>query len=460
MTTSHDNTDTAPEPTRVLLGVSGGIAAYKAPDLVRRLSERGADVQVVLTRAAASFVTPLSLQAVSGRPVRSVLLEPEAEAGMDHIALARWADRVLVAPATAHLLARLAHGLADDLLTTLLLASEAPVWLAPAMNHRMWLHPATADNLRTLQRRGCRILGPASGAQACGEIGPGRMLEPIELAEALLSAPLSAPSSAPRPTSTPADPSITSSSRSGLGSTGSKPGGIDTDRSGPLLEQVSAGEALAGVHVLVTAGPTREPIDPVRYVGNRSSGKMGYALASAMHRAGARVTLVSGPTCLDSPRGVDRIQVSTAAEMHQAVMQRVTGADLFIAAAAVADYRPSTPRTAKMKKGQETLTLELVRNPDILADVAALPSPPFMVGFAAETDSVESYAARKLESKGIDMIAANQVGGPVGGFESDENALVVLWRGGECRLAMMPKPALAEALTELIAKRYAPSPSS
>lgn len=414
MTNCHEKSAPTTEPPRVLLGVSGGIAAYKAPDLVRRLGERGADVQVVLTRAAAEFVTPLSLQAVSGRPVRTALLEPEAEAGMDHIALARWAQQVLVAPATAHLLARLAHGLADDLLTTLLLATRAPVWLAPAMNQQMWRHPATAQNVRILEQRGCRILGPGVGAQACGETGPGRMLEPVDIAEALLS-----------------------------------PG-----------EPPPVGRPLTGVRVLMTAGPTREPIDPVRYVGNRSSGKMGYALASALRRAGAGVTLISGPTCLACPEGVSRVDVSTAADMHDAVMRRANEADLFIGAAAVADYRPASPRTAKMKKDNETLTLDLVRNPDILADVAALPSPPFTVGFAAETDSVESYAARKLASKGIDMIAANQVGGAAGGFESDDNALTVLWAGGERRLPMMPKPALADALTELIAERYASSSAS
>jgi phosphopantothenoylcysteine decarboxylase/phosphopantothenate--cysteine ligase len=393
-------------PEKVLLGISGGIAAYKTPDLVRRLRERGVEVQVVMTRAAAAFVTPLTLQAVSGRPVRSALLDPEAEAGMDHIELARWADRILLAPASAHLIARLAHGLADDLLTTLVLASSAPLWLAPAMNHRMWLHPATQVNVGRLVERGCTLLGPASGAQACGESGPGRMLEPDEIAERLCAA-----------------------------------------SPGPL----------AGRRVLLTAGPTREAIDPVRYIGNRSSGKMGYALAAALADLGAKVTLVSGPTALDCPPRVERVAVESAAEMHQAVMARVGGCDLFVAAAAVADYRPQTEATAKIKKSAASLTLNLVRNGDILAEVAGLPQPPFTVGFAAETDDVEGYAAAKLEAKGLAMIAANQVGSGQGGFESDENALLVLWRGGRHRFPMMPKTQLGVALAHLIAERYAAS---
>ncbi|MCG6941890.1 MAG: bifunctional phosphopantothenoylcysteine decarboxylase/phosphopantothenate--cysteine ligase CoaBC [Thiohalocapsa sp.] len=397
---------------KILLGVSGGIAAYKCPELVRRLVERGATVQVVMTEAAASFVTPLSLQAVSGRPVRSALLDPRAEAGMDHIALARWADQILIAPATAHLIARLACGLADDLLTTLVLASTAPVTVAPAMNQQMWQHPATVANVETLRRRGYRLLGPAAGAQACGETGPGRMLEPADIADALL-----------------ADAAAGTSA------------------------------ALAGRHVLLTAGPTREAIDPVRYVGNRSSGKMGYALAAALRRAGAEVTLVSGPTALPAPAGVTRIDVETAAEMHAAVMARARDAAIFVAAAAVADYRPAAPHPGKLKKHADTLTLELVRNPDILADVAALTADrPFTVGFAAETDDVEAHALAKLHNKGLDMIAANRVGSGVG-FEADDNALLVFWHGGRHALPMMPKPALAEALTALIADRYAASTS-
>jgi len=397
---------------KILLGVSGGIAAYKTPELVRRLVAGGAAVQVVMTAAAASFVTPLTLQAVSGRPVRSDLLAPEAEAGMDHIALARWADAVLLAPATAHLIARLAHGLADDLLTTLVLATTAPVTIAPAMNQQMWLHPATLANVHRLAQRGCRLLGPASGAQACGDTGPGRMLEPADIAATMLA------------------------------------GVVDTE------------QALAGVPVLLTAGPTREAIDPVRFVGNRSSGKMGYALAAALARAGAQVTLISGPVHLPCPAGVSRVSVESAAEMHAAVMARVADCALFIAAAAVADYRPAAPRPAKLKKHADHLTLALVRNADILAEVAARPDKPFTVGFAAETEAVERHAREKLARKGLDMIAANRVGAAAGGFEADDNALTVLWPGGGKSLALMPKPALATALVELIAERYATSASS
>ncbi len=397
---------------KILLGVSGGIAAYKTPELVRRLVAGGAAVQVVMTAAAASFVTPLTLQAVSGRPVRSDLLAPEAEAGMDHIALARWADAVLLAPATAHLIARLAHGLADDLLTTLVLATTAPVTIAPAMNQQMWLHPATLANVHRLAQHGCRLLGPASGAQACGDTGPGRMLEPADIAATMLA------------------------------------GVVDTER------------ALAGVPVLLTAGPTREAIDPVRFVGNRSSGKMGYALAAALARAGARVTLISGPVHLPCPAGVSRVSVESAAEMHAAVMARVADCALFIAAAAVADYRPAAPWPAKLKKDADHLTLALVRNADILAEVAARPDKPFTVGFAAETEAIERHAREKLARKGLDMIAANRVGAAAGGFEADDNALTVLWPGGGKSLALMPKPALATALVALIAERYATSASS
>ncbi len=396
---------------KILLGVSGGIAAYKTPELVRRLVERGACVQVVMTAAAAAFVTPLSLQSVSGRPVRTALLAPEAEAGMDHIALARWADQVVLAPATAHLIARLAHGLADDLLTTLVLATSAPVTIAPAMNQQMWQHPATMANIAMLTERGCRLLGPASGEQACGEQGPGRMLEPAAIAAALLAPP------------------------------------------------PAAAGALAGVPVLLTAGPTREAIDAVRYVGNRSSGKMGYALAAALAGAGARVTLVSGPAQLPCPTGVQRVVVESAAEMHDAVMARVADCALFIAAAAVADYRPAQSLPGKLKKHADTLTIQLVRNPDILAEVAARPDKPFTVGFAAETEGLEAAARDKLGRKGLDMIAANEVGAAAGGFEADDNALLVLWPGGRRTLPMMPKPALATALTQLIAERYAASAS-
>ncbi|KAA6185314.1 bifunctional phosphopantothenoylcysteine decarboxylase/phosphopantothenate--cysteine ligase CoaBC [Thiohalocapsa marina] len=395
----------ASSPRKILLGISGGIAAYKTPELVRRLRERGAEVQVVMTRAAGAFVTPLSLQAVSGRPVRTELLDPAAEAGMDHIELARWPDAILLAPATAHLIARLAHGLADDLLTTLALAADVPLWLAPAMNQGMWRHPATAANAALLAARGCVLLGPDDGPQACGDIGPGRMLAPEDIV-ARLCAPAAGP--------------------------------------------------LQGRRVLMTAGPTREAIDPVRFIGNRSSGKMGYALAAALGGLGAEVILVSGPTALACPSGVERIAVESAAQMHAAVMARASDCHIFVAAAAVADYRVERPAVAKIKKQAETLTLGLVRNPDILADVAALPQPPFTVGFAAETHDLEAHATAKLERKRLDMIAANHVGDGAG-FEVDDNALLVFWRGGQQRLPTMPKASLGVALAQLIGARYAAS---
>jgi len=387
----------------VLLGVSGGIAAYKSAELVRRLGEHGAEVRVVMTAAAQSFITPLTLQALSGHEVRCDLLDPGAEAGMDHIELARWADLVLVAPATADLMARLAAGLADDLLTTLVLATTAPVFLAPAMNHRMWLHRATQENLARLRDRDVRILGPAVGDQACGEQGPGRMLEPGDILAALA---------------------------------------------------LGTGLPLAGRRVLVTAGPTREALDPVRYISNRSSGRMGYALAGALAARGADPVLVSGPSALDTPPGVERVPVESALEMEAAVMARIEGCDLFIATAAVADYRPPAPAAEKIKKNQAEMSLRLVKNPDILARVAALAQGPFTVGFAAETRHLEAHALEKLTAKGLDMIAANLVGGETGGFERAENALLVLWPGGRKSLPLSPKPRLAEALADLIVERY------
>jgi phosphopantothenoylcysteine decarboxylase/phosphopantothenate--cysteine ligase len=398
-------------PTKVLLGVSGGIAAYKAAELVRRLREAGAEVRVVMTAAAQAFVAPLTFQALSGHAVRSDLLDPSAEAGMGHIELARWADLILVAPATADLLARLAHGLADDLLTTLALASVAPLVVAPAMNQAMWRHPATRDNLRVLRGRGVRVLGPEQGGQACGDTGPGRMLEPAEIVAALYP-------------------------RCALP---------------------------AGCRVLVTAGPTREPLDPVRFLGNRSSGRMGYALAQALAARGAEVCLVSGPSALEPPSVAEFVRVETGIEMHAAVMARAARCDLFVAVAAVADYRPVAPHATKIKKSEDAMTLCLVKNPDILADVAALPGGPFTVGFAAETEQVEPYARGKLAAKGLDMIAANLVGGPAdrlhGGFDSEDNALLVLWEGGGRSLPLMSKGLLAAELADLICERYLASTS-
>jgi phosphopantothenoylcysteine decarboxylase / phosphopantothenate---cysteine ligase len=389
---------------RILLGVTGSIAAYKSAELVRRLREAGAVVRVAMTAAATEFVRPLTFQALSGNPVHLALLDPAAEAGMGHIELARWADAVLVAPASADFMARLAHGLADDLLATLCLATRAPLLLAPAMNRSMWQHAATQDNRRVLERRGVRLLGPEEGGQACGESGPGRMIEPAPLVDALAAL--------------------------------FRPG------------------RLQGLTVLVTAGPTREAIDPVRYVGNRSSGRMGYAVAAAAAEAGARVVLVSGPGALEAPAGVECIRVESAQEMHDAVLGRAAEADIFVAAAAVADYRPAAPAAHKIKKGAQTLTLALERTPDILAAVAGLTRPPFTVGFAAETERLEEHALAKLSGKALDMIAANRVGEAGSGFEAEENALQVYWTGGARALARAPKPRLARELIALVAERY------
>ena len=395
----------SPPNRKIVLGVAGGIAAYKACDLVRHLRARNLDVRVVMTAAAREFVAPLTFQALSSNPVRHALLDERAEAGMGHIELARWADLVLIAPATANVLARLAHGLADDLLTTLCLATTAPLVLAPAMNRQMWQAGATRANVAALLDRGVAVLGPGEGDQACGEVGPGRMLEPEEIAA--------------------------------------------------RVEARFGGGALAGVEVLVTAGPTREALDPVRFLTNHSTGKMGYAVAGAAAEAGARVALVSGPTALAPPSGVERIDVTSAGEMHAEVMARAARCDVFIAAAAVADYRPARRAEQKIKKGDGPAALDLVRTPDIVASVAAMDGRPFTVGFAAETESVEAHARDKLERKGLDMIAANRVGLPDRGFASDRNALSVLWRGGGCReLALAPKAELARSLVGLVAERY------
>ncbi len=389
----------------VLLGVTGGIAAYKSAELTRLLSKAGAEVRVVMTRAATAFVAPLTFQALSGNPVGVELMDPEGSSAMGHIELARWADLVVIAPATADFLARLAHGLADDLLSTICLATTAPVAVVPAMNRRMWLAAATRDNQALLRKRGIAFLGPAEGEQACGEVGPGRMLEP----ETILAR---------------------------------------------VAERFAPG-VLAGLSVLITAGPTREAVDPVRFLGNRSSGKMGYALAAAAARAGGGITLVSGPVALETPAGVQRMDVLSAADMHAVVMERVTDNDIFIGAAAVADYRPAAYAPAKIKKDQAVLTLSLERTVDILAEVAKLPARPFTVGFAAETGDIEVNARKKLQEKSLDMLAANQVGEAGPGFETEDNALWVLWPGGDRELPLAPKRELAQELIQLIAERYA-----
>lgn len=396
-----------PHSPRILLGVSGGIAAYKAAELVRRLRERNAQVRVVMTENAARFVTPLTFQALSGEAVRTSLWDDAAEAAMGHIELARWATRIVIAPASADLIARLAHGLADDLLTTLCLASEAPITIAPAMNRVMWQQPTVQDNIATLTSRGVQVLGPDAGGQACGETGAGRMWEALAIAEAVLA---------------------------------------------PAQSQDWAGR-----RVLITAGPTYEDLDPVRYLGNRSSGRMGYAIAAAAAAQGAQVTLVSGPVSLATPAGVRRIDVRSAEQMHAAVLAALPGQHVFVATAAVADFRPRERQTSKIKKQAGSgLALDLVQNPDILADVATRQPRPFVVGFAAETDDVARYARDKLVRKNLDMIAANRVGADDCGFDSENNALSVLWADGGSEIAMADKPTVARQLLQLILSRLPP----
>ncbi|CAD5106297.1 bifunctional phosphopantothenoylcysteine decarboxylase/phosphopantothenate--cysteine ligase CoaBC [Zestomonas carbonaria] len=391
---------------RIVLGVGGGIAAYKSAELIRRLRDQGAEVRVVMTQGGREFITPLTLQALSGHPVHLDLLDPAAEAAMGHIELARWADLVLIAPATADLLARLAQGIANDLLTTLVLATDAMVALAPAMNQGMWRDPATQANLDLLAQRGMRVFGPASGAQACGDVGLGRMLEPDNLA--LLAA------------------------------------------------DCFQRQALDGRHVLITAGPTQENIDPVRYITNHSSGKMGFALAEAAAEAGAKVTLVSGPVHLPTPDRVNRIDVVSARDML-AACEAAMPCDLLIAAAAVADYRPEVVAPHKMKKDPTTgegLLLQLVRNPDILATLAGRPDRPFSVGFAAETENLLDYASRKLRDKNLDLIVANDVANPTIGFNSEENAITIIDREQrQTSFAQTSKGKIARQLVAFIADR-------
>jgi phosphopantothenoylcysteine decarboxylase/phosphopantothenate--cysteine ligase len=388
----------------ILLGVTGGIAAYKSAELVRLLRGQGAEVRVVMTAAATGFITALTLQTLSGNPVHTELLDAGAEAAMGHIELARWADVLLVAPATADFIARAVHGRADDLLAAICLACEAPVALAPAMNRAMWEHPATRANIETLQDRGLHIMGPAVGEQACGETGPGRMLEPAQLVEEL---------------------------------------------SGQFRNGT-----LAGRRVLVTAGPTREAIDPVRFISNRSSGRMGFAVAAAAAEAGAEVLLVSGPVSLPTPGQVRRIDVENAMQMQHAVLAHATDCDIFISVAAVADYRSRTVADQKLKKSAEAISLELERNPDILAAVAALPEAPFTVGFAAETEKLAENAQQKRHTKRVDMIAANAVGNGQG-FDREDNALQLFWQGGGQALPRSSKAQLARQLIAVIADRFA-----
>jgi phosphopantothenoylcysteine decarboxylase/phosphopantothenate--cysteine ligase len=394
---------------RILLGVSGGIAAYKSADLVRRLRDAGAEVQVVMTEGAQRFVTALTFQALSGRTVRTSLWDEAAEAAMGHIELARWATRVLVAPASADLIARLAQGRADDLLATVCLATEAPLAVAPAMNRVMWAHPATQANIATLRGRGVAVYGPGAGDQACGEVGAGRMLEPLQLVDALAAA------RAPGP--------------------------------------------LSGRRLLVSAGPTYEDLDPVRYLGNRSSGRMGFALAAEAAAMGAEVTLVAGPVGLQTPSGVTRVDVRSAAQMREAVLAALPGQDAYLSAAAIADYRPVQRSPCKIKKQASTITLELARTADVLSEVARHAArPALVVGFAAETEDLEAHAQAKLVDKQLDLIAANDVAAPGLGFEGERNALTVFSRTGRWQFGPAGKDAVARDLLRLVAERLAAAP--
>jgi phosphopantothenoylcysteine decarboxylase / phosphopantothenate---cysteine ligase len=395
---------------RILLGVTGGIAAYKSADLVRRLQDAGASVQVVMTAAAQEFITPLTMQALSGNPVHTTLLDPAAEAGMGHIQLARWADLILIAPASADFIARLVQGQGDDLLTTLCLATPAPIAIAPAMNQGMWRNASTQANVEVLKQRKVYIFGPAAGEQACGDIGPGRMLEALELVDAAASLFISG--------------------------------------------------SLAGKKVVITAGPTREAIDPVRYISNHSSGKMGYALAQAAVEAGAQTVLISGPTQLAAPERVEFIAVTTAEDMLAASLQETCDCDLFIAAAAVADYRPVQVAAHKIKKTAEadSMLLELVKNPDIVATIAALEKKPFTVGFAAESENLIAYAQQKLARKNLDLIIANNITAAGIGFNSDDNAVIVIDKTQQQELTQRSKQQLARDLIAIIAQKIIGQP--
>ena len=398
---------------KILLGISGGIAAYKTPELVRRLKDQGADVRVVMTEGAKAFITPLTLQAVSANAVSDSLLDTQAELAMGHIELAKWADFILIAPATADLIAKITAGLANDLLTTLCLATAAPVAIAPAMNQQMWHNQATQDNIKTLTSRQYTIFGPGAGAQACGDIGLGRMLEVSELVE------------------------------------------LTCQKIANITEinhdvNKAKEQPLAGQKWLITAGPTREAIDPVRYISNHSSGKMGFAIASAAQSLGAEVTIISGPVNLTTPLHCEKIAVISALDMHQQALIHAPTSDVFVACAAVADYRIANVASEKIKKSKDSMQLNLIKNPDIVADVAALLNKPFTVGFAAETQDVEHYARDKLARKNLDMIAANNVAAEGQGFNSDDNALTVFTANDEKLLPLTSKSELAKQLVQHI----------
>ncbi|EEP90244.1 bifunctional phosphopantothenoylcysteine decarboxylase/phosphopantothenate--cysteine ligase CoaBC [Yersinia kristensenii] len=391
---------------KIVLGISGGIAAYKSPELVRRLRDRGAEVRVVMTHAAKAFITPLTLQAVSGYPVSDDLLDPAAEAAMGHIELGKWADLVIMAPATADLLARVAAGMANDLLTTVCLATASPVAAVPAMNQQMYRAAATQANLQTLANRGMLLWGPDSGSQACGDVGPGRMLDPLEIVAL-------------------------------------------------AHDHFAAKQDLKHLSVMITAGPTREALDPVRFISNQSSGKMGFAIAQAAAARGAKVTLIAGPVNLPTPAAVNRIDVVSALEMQQTVQSLAAQQNIFISCAAVADYRAEQVSDEKIKKQGDEITLKLVKNPDIVAGVASMAKKrPFVVGFAAETQNVEEYARQKLARKNLDLICANDVSLAEHGFNSDTNALHLFWPAGEKRLPLSDKHLLSQRLIDEIVSRY------
>lgn len=399
---------------KILLGISGGIAAYKTPELVRRLKDKGADVRVVMTEGAKAFITPLTLQAVSANAVSDSLLDTQAELAMGHIELAKWADFILIAPATADIIAKIAAGMASDLLTTLCLATAAPIAIAPAMNQQMWHNRATQNNINTLTSWSYKVFGPGAGEQACGDVGLGRMLEVNELVD-LTCQQLA----------------------------------IENSSEGTLQEQ-----PLAGQKWLITAGPTREAIDPVRYISNHSSGKMGFAIAAAAQQLGAEVNIISGPVNISTPEHCQKIAVDSAQDMHQQAMSLAPDTDVFVACAAVADYRLDSIANEKIKKSQDTMQLNLVKNPDIVTDVAAMANKPFTIGFAAETQDVEQYARGKLTRKNLDMIAANNVALQGQGFNSDDNALTVFTANDEKVLPLASKAELAKQLVQLIHEKF------